>query len=283
MSKRSAVLAHPRGVTEESSFIETPRGRIYSARVLPVETKTGVVICSSLHAELLSNYRAEVALARSLAARGIAVQRFHPLGQGHSDDAPLSVTSIQRDARTVVESFKTEVGLETVGYVGARFGGLIAAEMAAADGAGPLALWEPALDGESYLRSVFRAHATFLMGDEGQELDPDPKGTMAREGKAEVLGYVLERSLCDEIAALSLEEALLPHTGPILLVQLSHRAGLSKAYSRFAEGLPGIQTIAFREEPVWWLLKPPVTKLNVLLEATASWLESSLKATGATG
>ena len=55
----------------------------------------GVVACPSIYQDLFAGYRDEVLLARSLAARGIAVQRFHYRGAGHSDgDVAGAITSL---------------------------------------------------------------------------------------------------------------------------------------------------------------------------------------------
>ena len=266
------------GVREEVSFIETAHGRMYSNRVIPDGARAGVVICSSLHAELLSNYRAEVVLARALGQKRIAVQRFHSIGQGHSDDGPVDLDSLIRDAKIAAKNFQDELGIATMGFMGARLGAFIAASCAVDDKKAPIAMWEPALTGSGYLRNVFRAHATFMMGEaEGEDLDPNPKETLAKAGSAEVLGYRFDKRLSDGISDVDLAERLQDHEGPLLLVQLNKRQNLTKAHTDFSGRFGSrIHTILFQEEPIWWLLKAPVEELDALVDSTSSWLAREL-------
>lgn len=62
----------------EVGFFGLLRRRMVACTHLPAtQPIRGEVICSPLHAEFLHKYRKEVMLAPSLAASGLAVQRFH--------------------------------------------------------------------------------------------------------------------------------------------------------------------------------------------------------------
>ena len=119
-------------------------------------TGHGVVICSPLFNDQLKNNRREVMLSRALAVRGIAVQRFHYAGVGHSDGSArdLTVASMIRDANASLAHFKDAVGPDRLTFVGTKLGALAAAALARQHGA-PLAVWEPS-DGSVYFRDLIR-------------------------------------------------------------------------------------------------------------------------------
>ena len=74
------------GIEEEVGFLEASGSSLFVCQHRPLGPVTGaVVICPALFVDQLRNYRAEVSLARRLAASGVLVQRFHYRGTGHSD------------------------------------------------------------------------------------------------------------------------------------------------------------------------------------------------------
>src|SRR5689334_12691614 len=88
-----------------------------------------VVICSPLFAEATENSRAEVVLADTLAARGLAAARFDYRGCGNSggDPAQLTLASAERDCLLVAERLRAHAGAGVLGILGTRWGALVAA------------------------------------------------------------------------------------------------------------------------------------------------------------
>src|SRR5262249_37166411 len=145
------------GTTEEVAFIPSGTGQLFGVMHLPAGTPAAaVVIASPLHEEMVKNYRPEVLLARALAARGIAAQRFHYRGFGHSDGDPADTTfdSMLDDLAAAASHLSARTGLERVMYVGTRLGGLVASF--ANTNRDPIVLWEPVANSERYFRDIGR-------------------------------------------------------------------------------------------------------------------------------
>jgi alpha-beta hydrolase superfamily lysophospholipase len=128
--------------TEEAGFFGAAPERMFGGFVLPTRPAGAVLISSSLYAEQARNYRREVILARALARRGIASFHYHYRGTGHSDGdaAALTFGSMVADAREAVGILRERVGDVSLGFIGTRLGGYVAASMAGEAPHAPLAL-----------------------------------------------------------------------------------------------------------------------------------------------
>ncbi|MGQ0669868.1 MAG: alpha/beta hydrolase, partial [Actinomycetota bacterium] len=136
------------GIRETASFFGSASERLFGVmHTPPAAPSGGVVVCSPLYAEFARNYRREVLLGRALAERGIAVQRFHYRGSGHSDGQPGAMTfaSMLGDAAVAAERLVGETGVRRVAFVATRWAALVAAA-AAARYDSPLSLWQPSVD-----------------------------------------------------------------------------------------------------------------------------------------
>jgi alpha-beta hydrolase superfamily lysophospholipase len=94
-------------------------------------------------------------LADQLADLGLAVLRFDYDGTGDSAGGELDPDRLESWLASVREAteFLLSTGVEAIGLVGVRMGGLFAAsEAARRGGVDALALWDPCLSGKSYLR-----------------------------------------------------------------------------------------------------------------------------------
>ena len=100
------------------------------------EVRGGLVICSPILADFGANYQREVNLARHLAADGVAVQRFHPRGTGHSDGdaADLTLQSLIDDATQAFAHLRDRLPGRTIAVLGTRFSALVATRVAGARG-----------------------------------------------------------------------------------------------------------------------------------------------------
>lgn len=272
------------GVLEEASFFGAGSERMFGYRYTPASPPAGgVVICPSIHAEVLSNYRQEVLLARSLAARGIIVQRFYYRGTGHSfgDVADLTFERMTGDAREALAQVRAEAGTVPVGVLGTRFGGLVAAAVASTDKGSPLALWEPVTNPSHYWREVFRVRSI-------QELNVQkpapsdrlsPVDEIAARGVVDIVGYPIHRPLYDGTVTRTLQAELGAWLGPLLLVQLSKRKGLKPGHERLVADLRnrGVMpdVVLIPEEPAWWLLGSRILAER-LIESTTQWFLRTL-------
>ncbi len=203
----------------------------------------GWVICHSLGMEQMHMQRFEVAVARALAAVGFPVLRYHSQGYGDSHGSTLEVSleSHLRDAVAAGQLLASSEGIVSLGFIGSRFGGLVAALAAGRLKATGLVLWDPVVSGRRYLASLFRwALVTNLAGrgvDKGEGVDP--RESLRRGDVFDLQGFPLREDVNEEIASLDLLQALPPWQGESLVVQISTspspRADLKRLAARLEE------------------------------------------------
>jgi alpha-beta hydrolase superfamily lysophospholipase len=115
----------------------------------------GVVLCQPLGIEATCLYYTYRLLADRLCDLGLAVLRFDYDGTGDSAGGELDPNRLDAWLGSVHEGtdFLSATGVEAIGLVGVRMGGLFAAgEAARRGGVDALALWDPCTSGKSYLR-----------------------------------------------------------------------------------------------------------------------------------
>lgn len=269
-------------VVEHAAFFGR-ESELYGCLHLPTQPViAGVVICCSLEAEVLSNYRSEVLLARALAHRGVAVQRFHYRGSGHSEGPPseLTLASMVDDAREAINHLVDETSVGTVGFFGARFGAIVAASVGKAVGTAPLVLWEPILDFGRYMREVVRyqqAHETQI-GRKAQAIDLGM--AMQHDHRYNSLGYDIGEALYLSALGSGLEDALADEPTDILLVQMGRGSELRPPYAdpvrRMRARGHRVEIECFTGLPAWWLLRQPPKDIELLVDRSAQWMANTL-------
>ncbi|HEX2030311.1 MAG TPA: alpha/beta hydrolase [Actinomycetota bacterium] len=282
-----ARVEHARtGIVEEAGFLDVDGERVFAVRHLPPRpADAGLVICCPVFAEFEKNYRREVPLARSLAAAGIAVQRFHYRGTGHSDDADTTFDTMLEDARLAARALAERAEVDVLAFMGTRLGALPAAAAAAEFPGGPLALWEPVVTPEAYFREIVR-YRRLLDVRKGQAADVIPLvDELADNGAVEVVGYRLGRPLHDSMSGRALRRELGAASRPILLVQFGQPQRPLRAEYRAlrdelaADGFDVETAVASLDE--MWLFAQQWQPPERLLTLTAEWLRRRLLRTPA--
>jgi hypothetical protein len=268
-------------------FLRSDDEAIFAGLSLPQSAKGAVVICSSLYEDFLRNYRREVLLSRALAAGGLAAARFHYRGSGNSegDSEGLSFDRMVADAMTVGRSLREASGDPSIAYLGTRLGGLVAAAASKADGAAPLALWEPTVQPRSYFREAFMASSIRDLKRDPEAKSPmqDIVDVLHSEGRIDLLGYTVTRSFHDDLIGRSLMDEIGPEARPVLLVQVASEDRLGGSYERLANGLRGqgcdvvVETVA-AEQSWWftgarWVAEEHREGTKTLIDRTASWFD----------
>jgi hypothetical protein len=275
---------------EEVALYGREGARLFTCTHVPGgPSVAGLVICSPLHAEFLHNYRKEVILARSLAAAGVAVQRFHYRGSGNSDGATDAVTfqSMLEDTLTAFHVLQSKAQVGDVAFLGTRVSGSIAASAAREFDDAPLALWQPVLDPESYFRELFRTasirelrHDASVAGTSRGRSRPTMQ-TLESAGVADVLGYAIHRALYVSLRDHRLVDELGQHPRPVLLLQLDRDDALRKEYAELTAMLRtsgfDMRTRAIRADDHWWFSGDPAhaaSTLKTVVGETARWLHA---------
>jgi alpha/beta superfamily hydrolase len=273
-----------------AEFSERTTGTIFTVRHAPRTVPSiGVVVCPGLHGEFVRNQRREVALGRSLSHLGIAVQRFHYRGTGHSADIErLTFRSMSEDAISAAELLVASERCASVAFLGTRWGAFVAA-VAATTLERPSVLWEPPVTAESYFRDVFRlARIQDLRQSDADERSTTRLEQLESDGIADVLGYALPASVLESSRAISLEGLLETGSSPMLIVGISPTGSLQPEVSRLARSRDNVDThvIRMRREP-WWFAggrdpKEEDALTAQLIQVTAEWI-SRVHARGMVG
>ena len=275
------------GCSEIAEFVGLGTDELYAVHHLPQSgSATAVVIvCSPFFAEFPRNYRREVLLGRHLAARGVAVTRFHHRGVGNStgDAALITLERLVEDARRVSEAAIEHSGAESLAFHGTRLAALTAAASASADKAG-LSLWDPAVKGARYFNELLRTRMAQAVHDDEAELSAGALRSQLSEGvPMDVLGHSLHPAFYESLHEAELPALIGEDPRDLLIVQFGRDR---KEIARLIETVEGrggrSDLVTTSETESWWIAnrradyfvaeeRRPLT--GEVLGATERWLE----------
>jgi pimeloyl-ACP methyl ester carboxylesterase len=280
IAPQPATWLGPSGGREEALYLDG--GLITFTHLPPGKPAGGVVVCSPLGIAFRRNYRREVLLARSLAAAGFAVQRFHYRGTGSSFGEPEDMTfeRMREDALEAAARLAGRAGATTRALVGTRLGALVAASASADLPGARLALWEPVEEGSRYFEEASRVRSIqhLRLGSGGPGLSPAAE--IERTGSADILGHRVHEPLYRSLVGRSLARETGTDPRPILLVR-SRRGGdaLGAVLEGWRDqGFP-VELHLIDQEEGWWFSDPreltdeAKESSGALVEATTRWIE----------
>jgi pimeloyl-ACP methyl ester carboxylesterase len=215
-----------------------------------------VVLCNSWGPEYTHAHRTLRQAAIQLSAAGIHVLRFDYYGTGDSegDLTDASVSIWHEDIRTAMQEIAAISGASRVGLIGFRFGGMLAARVAASDPAmlDRLLLWDPVVNGSAFLDELFY----------NCEHDPEAYRELRTRptsagGGYEVHGFPLTESMNEQIRALDLGtvSAGIPATCAILIS--GPERDLIQVRNRLAPPVDPGSIEHVPEMPCWTVQWPP--------------------------
>jgi hypothetical protein len=264
------------GYAEHHGFFGSEAAVLAGTTVEPVgvAVSAGAVICPSICNDFIRNYRREVVLARAMAGRGVAVQRFHYRGTGNSsgDEADTSFDTMVEDACTAAETLAGSLEAAARWFVGTRFGAIVAAAAARRLQAPCLLLVDPASDGKSFFREGFRAGRVRDL----KERAADPVTTtklleeLSRTGVVDVLGHRVDRVLYESSADRSAAAEIGSHLERVVVVQRGASLHQSSEAVVAAARDAGADVVALHvgdEHTKWWFLDEEEVPSAELVEA----------------
>ncbi|MDJ0953311.1 MAG: alpha/beta hydrolase [Acidimicrobiia bacterium] len=271
----------PLGVLEEIGFFGDEE-QMFGCLHLPEQpAQAAVVICSSTHAELLKAYHLEVLLARELAARGIAVHRFHYRGDGNSDgaDTELNLPAMIDAARRATTRLVDRSGATRLAYVGVRMGAFPATRLAAEHEGSPLLLWDPVIDADAFMKDAIRSHAiSALKGEAKPERVDQVLDRLEREGSVELLGYELTSAFHSSIAGKHLADD--PPTGAAVLIVPFGTRNVEPLTAAWGGAGVDVTDLQGTGREAWWLDEQATEDRNergrVLVTRSAEWMAAAL-------
>jgi alpha/beta superfamily hydrolase len=279
------------GFSEEAGFFGSGPERVFGVLHRPTGSPlAGVVICPSIYAEFMGRgYSIDVSIARALASRGLAVQRFHYRGAGHSDGEATETTfaTMREDALSAAERLADETGVTELAFLGTRFGGLVAASAAVEHPACPIVLVEPTLDARRFFRDAWRASLIREVKERtaGRLSSEGLAQALAREETVDVLGYAICRPLFESAEPRTLVAELGPGGRRVLIVQLGRTSSLrgdtEAARTALVELGCDVDVEVVMEDVTWWFPPGAETKQvkhRGLVVVTSAWLDRELQA-----
>lgn len=212
------------------------------ARPLGPSRPVGWVICHSFGMEQLHLGRLDVVVARALSAAGFPVLRYHGQGYGDSDHTmeAISLSSHTAEASDAVDLVAGLEGIRTVGIMGARFGGTVAALVAKRRALPLMALWEPVVAGGQYMRDFLRTRllSEVVAGNGGSPSATEKlREELEARGVLDVNGFALTRDMHEAISSLDVLQEVSGFRGQALLVAVSRTGRVSPSVNKLAVSL----------------------------------------------
>ena len=228
-----------------------------------------VLICAPDGEERWWAFRPLLQLARILALRQQDVLRFDYEGQGESSGLyeHTDVASRVRNITSAARELRQRSGFAGITVVAARLGAAFALEATAAD---PrirrLALWEPVLDVEGYLRNLLRVNVTAQMVVHKKVLRNSEQllHDLAAGATVSVNGYKLSQGFVTGLQDLEASQRLAVSRVPALLI--------ASAATKIPDTTAELRRRAFG--PFWKEPKSDMTPPQLLLKEIADWVES---------
>jgi pimeloyl-ACP methyl ester carboxylesterase len=164
-----------------------------------------VLICNPMGEEAARAHRVYRVLASQLERAGYAAQRFDYFGTGDSDGDALEATIAAwgEDIETAAKELTRRTGVHRLVLVGVRLGASLAVMAAARLNARHLILWDPVVNGASYLQELAAAHREFMHEELGAVWNDDLH-LRASGATAEVLGTPISPELRNGLAGIDL-------------------------------------------------------------------------------
>jgi pimeloyl-ACP methyl ester carboxylesterase len=228
------------GVDERFLRLELRSGWTVGVLSNPLGPKRsfGWIVCHSFGSEHMHLNASEVTIARTLAASGFPVLRFHCQGYGDSEHAGSAPTpSIHvADTEDAIERFRDVTGVDQVGLIGARFGAAVATIVASRQRIPLLILIDPLIDGRRYVSDLLRSAeiAGLTDGQRRPTKTPSLREQLEAVGAVNIRGFLFTRAIVDELTALDLMRTE-PNAAGALIVQISRGPEPRAAFSRLAQ------------------------------------------------
>jgi alpha-beta hydrolase superfamily lysophospholipase len=262
---------------EEPEMIGPVGEQLFTVRVTPTTRAvraTGLVICHS-YFEMKFFQRVELGLLRSAAARGFAGIYVSAPGWGDSEGDQLACTVATRvaAARAAAAALRDrQPTIERVCFVGARMGAAIAL-LAADHDAAPVALWDPALDGEEYWRHTRRFARVSAAISRRRTLDPD--AALERDDRVVVVDHAIDRALRADLASIDAALALAPNPSPAFVAALND-ALLRSSRTTLRGVLPDLDGVSLGLPKLRHVIHLRVGEAEDAVGATVDWLDRRL-------
>jgi alpha/beta superfamily hydrolase len=266
-----------RGFREEIAFVNDV---MFTVTVAPLDQPRGLtLICPPLADDLVRNYRREVILARRLARRGIASQRFQYRSTGNSlgESDQMDWSQLVDDARTALRVASEKFDGLRRAVFGTRFGGMVAATIASETVGAPVALWDPVPTLNDFVRDVVRIERLVALSDRNPDAASQPSGRTALATRR------LPTPLVDERDKHTISNVLVGPLGDVWVASIVEgldARGTNKAVDALRALARSVERVSVPFEGSWWPVGPVRTRQEddpwPLIDQTVEWLVDTL-------
>jgi exosortase A-associated hydrolase 2 len=173
--------------------------------------RRAVVLCNPFGEEAIRAHRLYRVLATQLARTGFHVLRFDYRGTGDSfgDERSARLGAWLADVEVASREALDTAGVASVTWVGLRLGATLATLKAStgADGLSQLVLWDPVVDGATYLRDLATMHEEYLRQESPVDLRHPTSPASPEDLPSEALGHAISPELAAELSQVDLTTA----------------------------------------------------------------------------
>lgn len=272
-------------LVDEAFFFENQREQLFGMIHFPPSggsaddqrTKLGIVFCHAFADEGFRTHRELVVYARRLAKEGFVVLRFDYRGCGDSagDFEDYTLESRISDIKRATDVLKQKSEVRSIGLLGIRFGGTLAAAVAAQDERiNYLILWAPIVDGVRYFQILQQSQMAHELGNFGRVISNRKAiaERLANGGTFDLMANIISPQVYREL--LSFNPWNTPNRYPehVLIVGIEGDTTKPADLKGLKERYPGSELIMIREKLFWFdkVYQNPLT----LYETTSQWLRT---------
>jgi exosortase A-associated hydrolase 2 len=216
----------------------------------------GAVLCHPWGSEYMHAHRTVRQAALKLAAAGIDTLRFDYFGTGDSagEMQHANVDLWADDICAAIDEIVEMSGARRVTLVGLRFGALLAARVAAERPSlvERLVLWDPILDGRSYLEELFATCRAQVLPY--RDLTPRPASA---GGGFEVLGYPVSERMMRDFQALDVRAFAADLPAPTDVLVSGSDGDVARVREALAPAAASASIEQIEQEPCWIEYWPP--------------------------
>jgi uncharacterized protein len=269
-------------IQEHPFYLDNKGVGLYCIKYLPAGSpKGGVVLCHPFGEEKLWAQRIFVSFARLLASNGYSVLRVDYMGHGDSEGDFEQSTLRTRisDIDSALEHLKSQLPPNTpLGLAGLRLGATLAAMLCEErKDVRFLVLWEPIVDGKSYLRQLLRINIA-TQSAVYKEVVRNSEALVENLRRGETInvdGYEIGRSFYEQLNAVDLLEGEKRYGGEVLLVSIARNPEkVNRPLLKLKQKYPGSSYAAVVEESFWNNVQAYCRRAENLFEQTLRWLEA---------
>ena len=225
-----------------------------------------VVLCYPIGPEYIRSHRAYRQLAVRLSRAGFDVLRFDYLGCGDSyGDFEQAGTEQWQDCISLaITEMQSRQGVGKVCVVGLRFGATLAMIVGAQRGdLDGMVLWNPVVDGPSYIRELQSWH---------KEVTGETHNTQRDDGCSEIVGYPFSATLMEQISRIDPLAISRKPANQILLLETGEAPDARQVRQRL-ENMDVHLEYQQTPGPQMWLLEPYQAVIpHQVLQIIVAWI-----------